>query len=290
MLLTLAEILKLADERGIAVGSFNVPTLESVNAVIQAAEELQVPVIVQHGQGHEKFIKQADIALILLDRAKKASVPVCVQLDHGRTFDYCVQAIRNGFTSVMFDGSQLPYEENLRLTKSIVQIAHAAGVSVEAELGRMFNSNVGNTESKTSLMAENVERPEDLYTDPDGAAEFVKETGLDALAIAFGTMHGIYPTEPVLDLPRIANIRDKVDVPLVMHGGSGVSDEDYRTAIKNGIRKINYYTYMAKAGGEAIAAKVQAGEKLLFHDLSVVATEAMKEDVKRAMKLFAGIE
>lgn len=288
MLVTLSELLKDAKEKKYAVGAFNVPNLEAIRAVIQAAEELNSPVILQHAEVHENLIALEEIGPIMLQFAKAAKVPVAVHLDHGASFDMCVKAIRLGFTSVMYDASSKEYEVNLAESKEIVKIAHAAGVSVEAELGHIFTSAVGGGEGRGSDSSEDYEDLEDVYTDPDLAKAFVEETGVDCLAIGFGTVHGIYLKEPKLDLNRILQIKEKIDVPFVMHGGSGVSEENYRTAIKNGICKINYYTYMNKAAGKAVqeCLKKDSGDSVFFDELSLSATAAMKDNVKAAMEIF----
>ncbi len=289
MLVTMKEILKDAKERKYAVGAFNVPNLESIQAVISAAEELNVPVILQHAEVHENLISMQEIGPIMLDYAKRALVPVCVHLDHGASFDLCVQAIRLGFTSIMYDASSKSYEENFNETKEIVKIAHAAGVSVEAELGHIFTSSVGGGEGRGAVGAEDFDSLDDCYTDPVTAKTFVEGTDVDALAISFGTTHGVYLTEPKLDLNRITEIKNEIDIPFVMHGGSGVSDEDFKTAIRNGITKINYYTYGAMAGGNRIREYVQSVGKgeIFLNDILDAGKEGVKKDVKAAMKIFA---
>ncbi|MBO0451979.1 class II fructose-bisphosphate aldolase [Candidatus Enterococcus murrayae] len=288
MLVTLSELLKDAKEKKYAVGAFNVPNLEAIRAVIQAAEELDSPVILQHAEVHENLIPLEEIGPIMLQYAKAAKVPVAVHLDHGASFDMCVKAIRLGFTSVMYDASSKEYEVNLAESKEIVKIAHAAGVSVEAELGHIFTSAVGGGEGRGSDSSEDYEDLDDVYTDPDLAKSFVEETGVDCLAIGFGTVHGVYLKEPKLDLNRILQIKEKIDVPFVMHGGSGVSEENYRTAIKNGICKINYYTYMNKAAGKAMQEELEnfSEGSVFFDELSLKATAAMKSNVKAAMEIF----
>ncbi|SES95165.1 fructose-bisphosphate aldolase, class II [Enterococcus malodoratus] len=288
MLVTLSELLKDAKEGQYAVGAFNVPNLEAIRGVIQAAEELNSPVILQHAEVHENLIGLEEIGPIMLQYARAAKVPVAVHLDHGATFEMCIKAIRMGFTSVMYDASSKEYEVNLAESKEIVKIAHAAGVSVEAELGHIFTSAVGGGEGRGSDSSEDYEDLEDVYTDPDLAKAFVEETGVDCLAIGFGTVHGIYLKEPKLDLNRISQIKEKIDVPFVMHGGSGVSEENYRIAIKNGICKINYYTYMNKAAGRAVQEDVKntSGDAVFFDELSLSATAAMKDNAKSAMKIF----
>ncbi len=289
MLVTMKSILDDAKKRRYAAGAFNVPNLESIQAVISAAEELQVPVILQHAEVHENLISLPEVGPIMLDYAKRSSVPVCVHLDHGASFELCIQAIRSGFTSIMYDASAKSYEENLRETKEIVKIAHAAGVSVEAELGHIFTSSLGGGEGRGTVGAKDFASLDDCYTDPVTARTFVKETGVDALAISFGTTHGVYLTEPKLDLNRITQIRNEINIPLVMHGGSGISDEDFKTAIRNGITKINYYTYGSMAGGNNVRELIaNAGnEKVFYHDIVTAAKEGIKADVKTAMTIFA---
>lgn len=225
----------------------------------------------------------------MLDYAMNASVPVCVHLDHGASFDLCIEAIRLGFTSVMYDASSKSYEENFNETKEIVKIAHAVGVSVEAELGHVFTSALGGGEGRGAVGIEDFASEDDCYTNPDQAKAFVEGTGVDALAISFGTTHGVYLTEPKLDLNRITQIKEKIDIPFVMHGGSGVSEEDFKTAIANGITKINYYTYGTIAGANAVRDYLadKGDSKIFYHDIINVAKEGIKNDVKAAMKIFA---
>ena len=287
MLVTLKELLDQAKEEKKAVGAFNGTTLEAIRGIIQAAEELDTPVILQHAQSHDDIIDLEEIGPIMLYYAERAKVPVALHLDHGSSFERCVQALRLGFTSVMYDASAKSFEENVEETKEIVKIAHAVGASVEAELGHIFTSEVVHGEGGESDSKDDYENLDDIYTDPQVAKEFVEKTGVDCLAVAFGTTHGLYLTEPKLDLPRVAKIREAANVPLVMHGGSGVSDEDYKVAIENGICKVNYYTYMNTAGGNASKDYWADEERPLFYDsMSLAATEAIKEDVKKAIKVF----
>lgn len=289
MLATMKEMLRKARDGKYAIGAFNVPNLESIQSTIEAAEELDVPVIIQHAEVHEGLITLEEVGPIMVDYAHRAKVPVCVHLDHGVNFDTLVRAMKIGFTSVMIDASALPYDENYAITSETCKVAHALGVSVEAELGHMFNSSVGSGDrAATSL--DDYSSADDCYTDPKAAKEFVEGTGVDALAIAFGTVHGVYVTKPILDLNRIAMIREAIDVPLVMHGGSGVSDDDTRTAIENGITKINYYTYGAMAGAASVRnflATQSDDEAIFFQDIVRSAREGIKTNVKRAMEVFS---
>lgn len=277
MLVTLNEILAIAEERKCAIGAFNTPNLECVTAVLNAAEKLNVPVMITHAELHESVAPLAVIGPVMVQAAKNAKVPVCVHLDHCETLSYMEQALKMGFTGVMYDGSTLPYEENVANTKIAVAMAKKYGANVEAEIGQLA-SREGGTE-------ENAGGP--VYTDPDLAVKFCAETGIDALAPSFGTAHGIYKSKPVLDLERVKVIAEKTKLPLVMHGGSGVSDEDYRIAIQNGIRKINYYSYMSKAGVTAVKAMLEAEDVTFFHDLALVAQNAMENNAARAMSIFS---
>ena len=276
MLVTLTDILKIAEARKIAIGSFNTPNLTSLKAIISAAEELGEPVIIMHAQVHEQMglCRMDEIAPIMLMMAEKATVPVCVHLDHGEDLDYVARGLELGFTSVMYDGSAGDTALNYANTAIAVSLASRYGASVEAEIGSMGARESGAGGSDESI-----------YTDPEEAKRFVEETGIDALACAFGTAHGVYLKQPKLDFPRLERIKSLVSVPLVMHGGSGVSHEDYRRVIDLGIRKINYYTYMAKAGANAVAA---LADKTFFHDLEVAAIAGMKADVMSAMGVFTG--
>lgn len=276
MLVTLKEILALAEARGKAIGSFNTPNLTSLRAVISAAEALNEPVIIMHAQVHEELglCEMEEVAPMMLVFARRARIPVCVHLDHGTDEAYISRALELGFTSVMYDGSNLPVAENTGNTASIVALAAKYGASVEAEIGSMGTGEGGNQAADAA------------YTDPDAAREFVAATGIDALACAFGTAHGFYAKAPTLDFVRLSRIRQGVGVPLVMHGGSGVSEADFREVIRRGIRKINYYTYMSKAGGAAISGR----EYVQFHDALRDAEAAMRADVMRAIGVFSNGE
>ena len=288
MLATLNEVMEIAEQKKIAIGSFNTPNLESLRAVTEAAEELDLPVIIQFAQCHESLIPLQMIGSMMVEAAKNAAVPVCVHLDHGETIEYLQQALDIGFTGVMYDGSVLPYEENLANTKKVVEMAKRTGASVEAELGSMGKRESGagdGTGDKDTTK---------IYTDPDQAAVFVRETGIDALACSFGTTHGIYLTEPRLDFEVVRKVREKTsNIPVVMHGGSGVSAEDYHKAVEAGVRKINYFTYMDKSGGTAVREyleKLNWREQVFCLTIAEAGRAAMKENVKSSMQLFAGLK
>jgi len=292
MLVSLTELMNEAEKGGYAVGAFNAVNYESLTAVIEAAEEMGTGVILNHAEVHFPLMPLEEIGPIMVAKAKAAKVPVCVHLDHGESLKSCIKAISLGFSSVMLDASGADYETNVKNTALICSLAHSAGVTVEAELGHIFSSDIGTdaTKGKSQESLDNYKSADDVYTDPDTAKDFVERTGVDALAIAFGTAHGVYQKKPVLDLERIKLIKEKANVPLVMHGGSGLTREEFRTAIKNGIRKINYYTYMTLAGGNAVKEYVDSvkdGAPLFFHDIPLVAKKAMKENVKEAISIFS---
>ena len=281
MLVTMRELLADAARGGYAVGGFNCASLESAMAAVRASEETGMPFILQHAAVHEKYLPLAVAVPMMLHFARKAKVPVAVHLDHGSSLEHCLRALALGCTSVMIDGSALPFAENAAVTAQVVKAAHGVGATVEAELGSMpcnFNGELGDY------------IPEDFYTRPDDAAEFLDRTSIDALAISFGTVHGIYKTTPKLSLDVISRVREATGgLPLVMHGGSGLSDDDYHQAISRGIRKVNYYTYGALAGGRAACALAkEKGDGLQFHDVAVGATAAMAEDFVRVMHVLGG--
>ena len=275
MLVTLKEILEIAEKESSAIGAFNTPNLTSLRAILGAAEEENRPVILMHAQVHEEMgiCKIEQVAPMMLAAARDAGIPVCVHLDHGTDLDYIRKGLALGFTSVMYDGSTLSEEENTANTRIAVAEAHKAGASVEAEIGSMGAREGASEEANPSAR----------YTDPAAAARFVENTGIDALACAFGTAHGFYKTAPKLDFERLSAIRSRISVPIVMHGGSGVSEDDYREVIRRGVRKVNYYTYMAQAGAQALSNKTYKQ----FHDALLDAEKAMKENVRQAIRAFS---
>lgn len=240
MLVNLNAVLKDAQKNKYGVGLFNTTDTDMLEAVISAAEETKSPVIIGTA---EVLLPYGDFDIIapsIVDRAKRASVPVVVHYDHGLTFDRCMQAIKYGFSSIMFDGSANPYDENIRQTQEIVKIAHSLGLTVEGEIGH-----VGQADSEDNDRT-------DMYTTVQEATEYLNATGVDALAIAIGTAHGAYKSKPKLDIERLKEIRKAVDVPLVLHGGSGLSDDDFKNCINAGIAKVNIFTDLCKAGERAM--------------------------------------
>ena len=285
MLVNLKTILKFAEAHACAVGSFNTPGLEALSAVIGAAEALELPVIVQHAECHEAIAPLAMIGPAMLQAAERATVPVCVHLDHGETLAYLARALKLGFTSIMYDGSTVSYEENVVNTQKAAAMAREAGASLEAELGSMGRRESGSGDHTGA------EDETKIYTDPKLAGEFVRATGVDALACSFGTTHGIYLTAPRLDFGVVRAVRREAGgLPVVMHGGSGVSAADFHAAIAAGVRKVNYFTYMDKAGGTAAAEWVQKlpdSRPFFFTEIAAAAQRAMQENVTAAMKMFA---
>lgn len=277
MLIDMKTLMEKAEEGKFAVGSFNCTTLEMVRAVVLAAEETRKPVILSFPQVHERTIPLAVIAPVLIHAAKNSTVPICVHLDHGTTIDYIRNALELGIRSVMYDGSHLPLKENIATTKAVVKMAAQYGADVEAELGGIAGDESG-------IATEVVTHAN--QTDPDEAAQFVRLTGITTLAASIGTAHGFYTESPKINFDRIEEIRQRTGIPLVMHGGSGVSKADITVAIAKGIRKINYYSYMAKAGVTGTKALLAEKEVSYFHEIASAATNAMKKDVKKAIQLF----
>ncbi len=277
-LVNLREMLSDADTQRYAVGAFNVVNLESLQAILEAAVEKRSPVILNIAEVHFKYIDLESISPVIQRAAEQVPVPVALHLDHGIHFETIVRALRCGFTSVMFDGSTLPYEENVQATRDVVRMAHAVGVTVEAELGHVGGEE-GGTEGAQSDPA--------LYTDPDQAADFVKKTGVDALAVAIGSAHGLYKRKPKLDFERLVQIKDATGIPLVLHGGSGIPNEDFRKAIELGICKINVFTEMSQSATRQIKDKLQKDPDFFsFPDLMLMAREAIKETVMEKMDIF----
>lgn len=281
MLATLSEVLSIAKVDKTAVGMFNGTGFSTIRAIVAAAEELNRPVILAHAEVHDPFFGIELVGPALLAAARSAKVPVAVHLDHGISLGMIHKALRLGFTGVMIDASALPYDRNLALTRRVVETAHAMGCDVEAELGRVQKGEGGAGEAFS--------RPEDFYTVPDEAGRFCRDTGVDCLAVAFGTAHGFYREQPKLDFDVVRACAAATGLPLVMHGGSGVSAAGYRAAIAGGIRKINYFSYMSNAGYRAVADTVASGKASFMHELEFAAFEAMKENVKQAMSVFSGL-
>lgn len=273
----LTEMLRRAQQARYAIGAFNVMNLEYLHSIIQVAEEEKSPVILQINPIHFEHVTLASFISYIQKEAIRASIPIALNLDHGPDIETILRAIRNGFPSVMFDGSKLSYEENILQTKYIVGICHPLGLSVEAELGKLNDEGIEITEDNRDL----------IFTDPVEAKEFVNITQVDALAISIGNAHGFYNGDPELDFERLDAIRHKLLVPLVLHGGSGISNEDIQKAIALGICKINIYTEMgANAHKRLIKTMTEHPEPI---DLSWIFEEirdAIREVVREKIRLF----
>lgn len=275
MLVNMNDVLLPAKKGSYGVGFFNAVNVEMARAIIETAEELRAPVMVGTAEILLPAMELARVAEYLIPMAEKASVPVCVHYDHGLTFEKCMQALELGFTSIMYDCSTAPYEENIEKVAEMVKICHAMGRTVEGELGHV-GDNAG---------AGKLENPSDYFTDPETATDFVKRTGVDSLAVAVGNAHGDYAFPPKLDFERIRVIAEKTGIPLVLHGGSGLSDTDFKTAVKEGVAKVNIFTDIDKAGKRGIEAGLAAGEKSMM-GLIPYEIDAMKEVVRDKILLF----
>lgn len=272
MLVNLDYVLKRAQKEKYAVGLFNTTDTDMLEAVISAAEELNAPVIVGTAEVLLPYGELALIAPSIIERAKNASVPVVVHYDHGLTFERCMEALKLGFTSVMFDGSAKSYDENIAYTKEIVKIAHAFGATVEGEIGH-----VGEAAKEDNLLT-------DMYTTVKEAKDYISATGVDALAVAIGSAHGVYKKKPMLNIERLKEIKKETDVPLVLHGGSGLSDDDFRNTVKEGIAKVNIFTDLCLAGEKAMKEGMKNGSGYL--EIRNLKVNAIKKAVAEKIKLF----
>ena len=275
MPVNMKEMLARAREGRYGIGFFNAVNVEMARAIIETAEELRAPVIVGTAEILLPAMPLERVAEYLVPMAEKASVPVAVHYDHGLTFEKCMEALKLGFSSVMYDCSTASYRENVERVAEMVRICHAMGATVEGELGH-----VGDNEGAGKL-----ENPSDYYTDPAVAADFVRETGVDALAVAVGNAHGDYKFPPRLDFDRITAIREATGTPLVLHGGSGLSDDDFREAVRRGVCKSNIFTDLDKAGKAGIEKGLQSGAASMM-GLIPFEIEAMKEVVREKIRLF----
>jgi len=273
----MSRLLEQASKGGYAVGAFNTNNLEIVQGIIEAAEEMESPVILQASQGAIKYAGLDYIVAIVKTASERVKVPVALHLDHGTSFEQAVQCIRAGFSAVMFDGSKYSLEDNIAKTLEVVRVAKPIGVTVEAELGK-----IGGTEDDITVSDRDA-----MMTVPEEAKEFVVRTGVDALAVAIGTAHGPYKGEPKLDFERLQQIRDLVDIPLVLHGASGVPEEAIKKAISIGISKINIDTDLRQAFTAAVV-KVLADKPSEFDPRKLLgpAREALKQVVKQKITLF----
>lgn len=278
MLVNMNDILLPAKEAGYGVGFFNAVNVEMARAVIETAEEQNAPVIIGTAEVLLHAMPLERVTEYLLPMAKRASVPVCVHYDHGLTFEKCMEALRLGFTSIMYDCSTVDYEINVSQVAEMVKICHAVDVTVEGELGH-----VGDNEGVGKLAD-----PSDYFTDPDAALDYASRTGIDALAVAVGNAHGDYKFPPKLDFDRIEAISAHTGLPLVLHGGSGLADSDFRAAVRRGVCKVNIFTDLDKAGKAGIEAGLAAGAQTVM-GLIPYEIEAMKRVVRNKLELFGSV-
>lgn len=279
MLVNMNDVLYPAKKKKYAVGLFNAVNLELARGIIAAAESTNSPIIIGTAEVLLPYGPLEELSYFLIPMAKKSKVPVVVHFDHGLNKETCLKALELGFTSIMYDCSRDSYEENVRKVKEMADIAHSYGATIEGELGHV-GDNEGSIEGDSYL-----ENPSIFYTDPEMAKDFVERTGVDALAIAIGSAHGAYKLPPKLDFERIRAIAATIDVPLVLHGGSGLTDNDFRRAINDGISKVNIFTDINVAAIKAVRENfidLNRGITELISDQ----VEAIKQEVIKKITLF----
>lgn len=278
MLVSFRDILGSARDGGYAVGAFNCLSIEHVTGAVRAAERLRSPIILQLAEVQFPCAPIELMAPVFLRAAAEATVPVAVHLDHGQSLETCIRAICLGFNSVMFDGAALPLEENMASTAQIVRMAHAAGVDVEAELGRVGDTGFGGEGTGAATP--------DVFTDVEESARFIAETGCDALAIAIGNLHGRYIATPKLNIARLQEIARRNALPLVLHGGSGTSEEDFKACIHNGICKINVATALQMAVTDGVSRYLAESSSPNYIDMKEAIAAATEESVGQHILLF----
>lgn len=273
-LVKMKDLLRCAEEKNIGCGAFSVGNMEMVRGAIRAAEELDTPIILQIAEVRLKNSPLHLMGPIMVQAAKEAKVDVAVHLDHGLTFETVDKALELGFTSVMLDASTLPFEENIARVKAVVEKARKYGATVEAELGFVGGSEDGSCDHGIRC------------TDPDDAVVYARETGIDALAVAIGNAHGNYPVAPTLAFDVLEKIHEKVDIPLVLHGGSGITDKDFQRAISLGIRKVNIATASFNSLTAHVEKYMESTDKHNFFDLNDAMVQGTYENVKRHILVF----
>ena len=273
-LVKMKDLLKRAEEKNIGCGAFSVGNMEMVKGAIRAAEELNTPIILQIAEVRLKNSPLHLMGPMMVQAAKEAKVDVAVHLDHGLTFETVDKALELGFTSVMLDASTLPFEENIAKVKTVVEKARKYGATVEAELGLVGGSEDGSCDHGIRC------------TDPDDAVVYARETGIDALAVAIGNAHGNYPVAPTLAFDVLEKIHEKVDIPLVLHGGSGITDKDFQRAISLGIRKVNIATASFNSLTAHVEKYMASTDKHNFFDLNEAMVQGTYENVKRYILVF----
>ena len=273
-LVKMKDLLRRAEEKNIGCGAFSVGNMEMVKGAIRAAEELNTPIILQIAEVRLKNSPLHLMGPMMVQAAKEAKVDVAVHLDHGLTFETVDKALELGFTSVMLDASTLPFEENIARVKAVVEKARKYGATVEAELGLVGGSEDGSCDHGIRC------------TDPDDAVVYARETGIDALAVAIGNAHGNYPVAPTLAFDVLEKIHEKVDIPLVLHGGSGITDKDFQKAISLGIRKVNIATASFNSLTAHVEKYMESTDKHNFFDLNEAMVQGTYENVKRHILVF----
>lgn len=273
-LVKMKDLLRRAEEKNIGCGAFSVGNMEMVRGAIRAAEELDTPIILQIAEVRLKNSPLHLMGPMMVQAAKEAKVDVAVHLDHGLTFETVDKALELGFTSVMLDASTLPFEENIARVKAVVEKARKYGATVEAELGLVGGSEDGSCDHGIRC------------TDPDDAVVYARETGIDALAVAIGNAHGNYPVAPTLAFDVLEKIHEKVDIPLVLHGGSGITDKDFQKAISLGIRKVNIATASFNSLTAHVEKYMESTDKHNFFDLNEAMVQGTYENVKRHILVF----
>ncbi|RHR30273.1 class II fructose-bisphosphate aldolase [Clostridium sp. AF19-22AC] len=278
MLVTLKEILSESVTGKYAVGAFDTMNPVFTEGILAAAETKNVPVIIMVCDYSFTMPNAENFMRDTIEKCRSAKVPVCVHLDHGPSIEAVMQAIHYGCTSVMIDGSSLPFQENIKLTKKVVELAHMCGVSVEAEIGHVAGH-------EAEVLGDH-EADETAYTRLEDAATFYEATGVDALAVAIGTVHGIYKGEPKLNYERLKKLREALPCPLVMHGGSGLSPEHFKKAIECGINKVNFYTGMAVAAADVCRNYLMENERADMTDVLEMAEESITGTVEKHLDIF----
>ena len=279
MLVNMGDMLRHAHANGYAVGAFDLVSLDFLQAIVAGAEQQRAPVILSLAESHYAYFDPELIMPAVRTAAERASVPVAIHLDHGSSLEAAVRGINQGFNGVMVDASTQPLQENIARTRAVVEMARACGIPVEGELGYV-----------AGVEGEDAERHpgEVIYTAPEEAERYVRETGVDFLAVSIGTVHGRMRGEPRLDFDRLAAINEQLRIPLVIHGGTGLSDQQFRRLIENGVAKINYYTALADAAGAAIRANAQISDNRSYTDLTKGIQDAIRAEVERCIALWGG--
>ena len=277
-LVSMKEMLQKARKEHYGIGAFNIFNIESMEAVLEAAEEQKSPLILAFAEIMKSDINIEYISMVGRKMAEGASVPVALHLDHGQSYEYCLTALRHGFSSVMIDASVKPLKENIAITKRVVDACKHLGISVEAELGHVGEGSTYGTDTDDSYK-----------TDPEEVKKFVAETGVDALAVSIGNAHGAYKKAPKIDHERLIKLHEITEVPLVLHGGSGISDDDFRLTVKEGICKINIFTEMSQQAIANVKALVESGDHKWVLDFNKTIKAGMKKVALKRMEVFGSV-